>query len=182
MSGSRYYYIRAHGQSGASRTSDHGGDQAACWRDAGWSRMSEDQINLGLLILRVAVGGTMVAHGVNHVWRGGKIAGTGRWFASLGMKPGVLHAWLASGTELVAGAALDHRVVHAVRGRRVRGRDARRADRQPPQERVLHLPARRRVGVRRQPRRGVLRDRVPRCRRVVARQRRRLRPVAAGGA
>jgi putative oxidoreductase len=68
--------------------------------------MSEDQVNLGLLILRVAVGGTMLAHGVNHVWRGGKIAGTGRWFASLGMKPGVLHAWLASGTELVAGTAL----------------------------------------------------------------------------
>jgi putative oxidoreductase len=65
-----------------------------------------DQINLGLLILRVAVGGTMLAHGVNHVWRGGKIAGTGRWFASLGMKPGVLHAWLASATELVAGAML----------------------------------------------------------------------------
>ncbi|MGQ0825859.1 MAG: DoxX family protein [Actinomycetota bacterium] len=65
-----------------------------------------DQINLGLLILRVAVGATMVAHGYNHVWRGGKIAGTGRWFESLGMKPGPLHAWLASATELVAGAAL----------------------------------------------------------------------------
>ena len=48
----------------------------------------------------------MVAHGVNHIWRGGRIAGTGRWFASLGMKPGVLHAWLASVTELVAGGAL----------------------------------------------------------------------------
>jgi putative oxidoreductase len=68
--------------------------------------MSTDQVNLGLLILRVAVGGTMLAHGVNHVWRGGKIPGTGRWFHSLGMKPGVLHAWLASGTELVAGTAL----------------------------------------------------------------------------
>ena len=63
-------------------------------------------MNLGLLILRVAVGGTMLAHGVNHVWRGGRIPGTGRWFHSLGMKPGVFHAWLASGTELVAGAAL----------------------------------------------------------------------------
>jgi putative oxidoreductase len=68
--------------------------------------MAQDQVNLGLLILRVAVGGTMLAHGVNHVWRGGRIPGTGRWFASLGMKPGVLHAWLASGTELVAGTAL----------------------------------------------------------------------------
>src|SRR5436190_17491514 len=68
--------------------------------------MAADQIALGLLILRVAVGGTMIAHGYNHVFRGGRIPGTGRWFASLGMKPGVLHAWLASGTELVAGAAL----------------------------------------------------------------------------
>src|SRR5262245_29401506 len=48
----------------------------------------------------------MLAHGVNHVFRGGKIPGTARWFESLGMKPGVLHAWLASLTELVAGALL----------------------------------------------------------------------------
>ncbi len=65
-----------------------------------------DQINLGLLLLRVAVGATMFAHGYNHVFRGGKIAGTGRWFGSLGMKPGVLHAWLASVTELGAGTFL----------------------------------------------------------------------------
>ena len=68
--------------------------------------MSADQVNLGLLILRVAVGATMIAHGYNHIYRGGKIKGTGRWFASLGMKPGILHAWLASLTELAAGAAL----------------------------------------------------------------------------
>ena len=70
------------------------------------SHIDPDQINLGLLMLRVAVGGTMVAHGYNHFFRGGKIAGTGRWFASLGMKPGILHAWLASVTELVAGSML----------------------------------------------------------------------------
>lgn len=63
-------------------------------------------INLGLLILRVAVGVTMIAHGYNHIWGGGKIAGTARWFESLGMKPGTLHAWLASITELGAGALL----------------------------------------------------------------------------
>ena len=65
-----------------------------------------DQVNVGLLVLRVSVGVTMLAHGVNHVWRGGKIAGTARWFAGLGMKPGILHAWLASITELVAGLML----------------------------------------------------------------------------
>jgi putative oxidoreductase len=69
-------------------------------------QVNPDQLNLGLLILRLAVGGTMIAHGYNHVWRGGKIPGTGRWFASLGMKPGKLHAWLASLTELAAGAGL----------------------------------------------------------------------------
>jgi putative oxidoreductase len=68
--------------------------------------MDVDQINLGLLILRVAVGATMLVHGYAHIYRGGKIAGTARWFASLGMKPGWLHAWLASTTELAAGAGL----------------------------------------------------------------------------
>jgi putative oxidoreductase len=63
-------------------------------------------IDLALLILRVTVAVVMFAHGWNHVFRGGKIPGTGRWFESLGMKPGVLHAWLASGTERAAGVAL----------------------------------------------------------------------------
>ena len=65
-----------------------------------------DGINAGLLILRVAVGVVMIAHGYNHIFRGGKIAGTAGWFESLGMKPGILHAWLASLTELGAGAML----------------------------------------------------------------------------
>jgi len=60
----------------------------------------------GLLILRVAVGIVMIAHGRNHIWGGGKIEGTAGWFASLGMKPGILHAWLASITELVCGVML----------------------------------------------------------------------------
>ncbi|MFZ4585068.1 MAG: DoxX family protein [Acidimicrobiia bacterium] len=68
--------------------------------------MSANGANLGLLMLRVAVGATMMAHGYNHIFRGGKIKGTGGWFESLGMKPGWLHAWLASITELGAGAML----------------------------------------------------------------------------
>src|SRR5918992_250132 len=63
-------------------------------------------LNLSLLVLRVVLGVVFLAHGINHVWRGGKIPGTARWFESLGMKPGVLHAWLASGTELVVGPLL----------------------------------------------------------------------------
>src|SRR6516225_315032 len=67
---------------------------------------SANQIWLGLLILRVSVGVTMIAHGYNHIFGGGKIKGTAGWFESLGMKPGVLHAWLASLTELGAGVML----------------------------------------------------------------------------
>ena len=67
---------------------------------------SIDPIDAGLLVLRLAVGAVMLAHGWNHVFGGGKIAGTGRWFESLGMRPGWLHAWTASLTELGAGALL----------------------------------------------------------------------------
>jgi putative oxidoreductase len=65
-----------------------------------------DAINLALLVVRVAVGAVMLAHGLNHIYGGGKIAGTARWFESLGMKPGRLHAWTASITEVVAGPLL----------------------------------------------------------------------------
>jgi putative oxidoreductase len=65
-----------------------------------------DSINLVLLVLRCATGAVMLAHGINHIFGGGKIAGTGRWFASLGMKPGIVHAWLASLTEIGGGSLL----------------------------------------------------------------------------
>ena len=59
-----------------------------------------------LLVIRSALGVVFVAHGYNHIFGGGKIAGTARWFESLGMRPGVLHAWLASLTELGAGVLI----------------------------------------------------------------------------
>ena len=65
-----------------------------------------DAINLTLLAFRCALGAVMLAHGINHIYGGGKIAGTARWFASLGMKPGILHAWLASLMEVVGGVLL----------------------------------------------------------------------------
>ena len=65
-----------------------------------------DAANLALLILRVMLGSIFLAHGINHVFRGGKIEGVGRWFDSLGMRPGKFHAWLASITEIGAGALL----------------------------------------------------------------------------
>jgi len=71
-----------------------------------FEHVSANQLWIGLLVVRVSVGATMIAHGYNHIYRGGKIKGTAGWFASLGMKPGILHAWLASLTELAAGAGL----------------------------------------------------------------------------
>ncbi len=73
---------------------------------ASGSVFDPEGLNIGLLILRVVVGLTIAAHGYNHIFRGGKIAGTAGWFESLGMRPGIVHAWLASITELAAGAAL----------------------------------------------------------------------------
>ena len=63
-------------------------------------------VDAGLLVLRVAIGIVMFAHGYNHIFGGGKIAGTAGWFESLGMKPGKLHAWTASLAELGAGTML----------------------------------------------------------------------------
>jgi putative oxidoreductase len=65
-----------------------------------------DAANLALLILRFTLGGVALAHGINHIWGGGKIEGTAGWFESLGMRPGRVHAWLASLTEIAAGVLL----------------------------------------------------------------------------
>ena len=68
--------------------------------------MSGWAVDLGLLVMRATLGVVMLAHGVNHVFRGGKIAGTAKWFASMGMRPPIVHAWLASVVEMGAGALL----------------------------------------------------------------------------
>jgi putative oxidoreductase len=65
-----------------------------------------DAINLALLVVRCSVGAVMLAHGIRHIFGGGKIAGTGRWFESLGMRPGRVHAWIASLSEIDGGAML----------------------------------------------------------------------------
>ena len=61
---------------------------------------------LALLLVRVVVGITMIAHGLNH-WRGGgRIEGTARWFSGLGLRYGTLQAWMSVVTEIGAGALL----------------------------------------------------------------------------
>lgn len=59
--------------------------------------------DLGMLLLRLALGLTLVVHGWNKVAGSGGIAGTSRWFEGLGLRPGWLHARLAAATELGAG-------------------------------------------------------------------------------
>jgi putative oxidoreductase len=59
-----------------------------------------------LLMLRLVLGLTMAAHGYNKIFSGGRIPGTGRWFDSIGMKPGVFHARVAAYTEIAAGLGL----------------------------------------------------------------------------
>lgn len=63
-------------------------------------------VDLALLVFRCGVGAVMLAHGINHIWGGGRIGGTANWFGSLGMNPKIVHAWLASLTEIGAGALL----------------------------------------------------------------------------
>jgi putative oxidoreductase len=62
--------------------------------------------NIAVLILRLALGGMIVAHGMNKMFGGGRIPGTAAWFESIGMKPGKLNAWAAALTEVGSGALL----------------------------------------------------------------------------
>ena len=67
---------------------------------------STTDIDLVLLILRGVAGLTLAAHGWNKFFGGGRIAGTGRWFDSIGMRPGRLNALLAASSEMGAGVLL----------------------------------------------------------------------------
>ena len=135
----------------------------------------------GLLVLRVSVGVTMVAHGYNHIYRGGKIKGTAGWFESLGMKPGILHAWLASLTELAAGAGSSSACSRPSRRARSSGRSrvAFITNHRKAGFFVFRRPDRG-LGVPDEPDRGVRRDRVRRPGPLVARQRGGLPPERLG--
>lgn len=65
-----------------------------------------EPVDLGLSILRVVVGGFLAAHGWNKIAGGGGLAGTARWFESIGMRWPHLQARAAAGTEIAAGLAL----------------------------------------------------------------------------
>jgi len=66
-------------------------------------------MDIGLLVLRLAVGLTMAAHGGQKLfgWFGGYgLAGTGGFMESLGFRPGRVHAALAGTAETVGGLLL----------------------------------------------------------------------------
>ena len=62
--------------------------------------------DIAAFLLRLVMGGTMIAHGWNHAFGGGGLAGTARWFESIGVRPGRLNAIAATATELGAGLLL----------------------------------------------------------------------------
>jgi len=63
-----------------------------------------DDVNLGLLVIRVIVGLVLAAHGVAKI-RGG-LDGVASWFEAEGLTPGKLHASLAAYGEIGAGLAI----------------------------------------------------------------------------
>ncbi len=64
------------------------------------------EFDLILFAFRVLVGLTFAAHGYAKMFKGGRIDGTAGWFDSIGMKPGRVHAYLASLTEMGSGILL----------------------------------------------------------------------------
>src|ERR1700743_2621377 len=65
-----------------------------------------DAYDVGMLILRLVLGVTLAAHGLNKFFGGGRIPGTARWFESIGMKYGTFQAVVAATTEVSAGLGL----------------------------------------------------------------------------
>jgi len=63
-------------------------------------------VDVAALLLRGTLALTMIAHGWNHAFGGGRLPGTARWFGSIGMRPAKLHALIATVTELGCGGLL----------------------------------------------------------------------------
>jgi putative oxidoreductase len=60
-----------------------------------------DAYDIGILILRLGLGLTLAAHGLQKFRSG--LDGAAETFESIGMRPGVLNAWLAAVVETTAG-------------------------------------------------------------------------------
>ena len=68
--------------------------------------MTYDSYNAGMLIIRLVVGLTLAAHGYNHLFGGGRIAGAARWYGSMGLTPAIVQAWMSVIFEFAAGFGL----------------------------------------------------------------------------
>jgi len=96
--------------SGPGRGSDLGGGPTQPLdrpkrRDLTWNPGTD----LGLLLLRLAVGGVFLAHGIQHVfglWGGVGIGGLGRTLDGFGYGNTGILAWATALTELIGGAAV----------------------------------------------------------------------------
>lgn len=66
-------------------------------------RRGGDPTSVAALLLRGALGGTMIAHGLKHART---LDGTARWFGSIGFRQPRLQAQLSSAVEVGAGAAV----------------------------------------------------------------------------
>lgn len=63
-------------------------------------------VDLGMLLLRAALGPMIIMHGWNKLRGPGGLSGTERWFARLGFRPAGLHARVAAVSELGAGVVM----------------------------------------------------------------------------
>jgi putative oxidoreductase len=70
------------------------------------SAQSESTTDVPALLLRLAIGPMLVAHGSNKVFGKGGLEGTTRWFDALGLQPAHVHARLAAATEIGSGTML----------------------------------------------------------------------------
>src|SRR5437762_811876 len=64
---------------------------------------NNDSFDTARLVLRAAIGGTMIAHGVKHAR---SLEGTAGWFESIGFEQPKLQAQLSAVVEVGSGAAL----------------------------------------------------------------------------
>jgi putative oxidoreductase len=66
----------------------------------------DDSLNFVLLAARLALGVMIFLHGVNHLLRTIRGQGVAEWFESLGVRPGKVHAWSVTITELAVAEML----------------------------------------------------------------------------
>lgn len=63
-------------------------------------------VDVAHLVLRLSLGATITAHGINKIVGGGGLAGTASWFRSIGMRWPTAQARIAAVTEIASGLLL----------------------------------------------------------------------------